>query len=134
MLSKRRERLYKYLYNKSKENYVPKIYQSCGSYLLFKLFYCQKGNLLFKDDKMNEKYGEVKNIILDCEFYMKFDWFDIEYLFIYEPKNSDLSNTIGFHWFNASNDTKNHLKEITKYKIPDKFKGLIFKEKNKFYN
>ena len=74
------------------------------------------------------------NIIMDEQFYMNFLWNELEDLFIENKRIKDLTNTVGFHWFNGSNITKLYLKEIIDYTIPDKFNGIIFSEKAKFNN
>lgn len=90
------------------------------------------GSEMFKILFESKKYLDV--ILLDETIYMNYIWCNINELFIgYTENIKDLDNTIGFHWFNGSNETKKYLKEI-KYNIPEKFEGIIFKEKNKFIN
>ena len=39
--------------------------------------------------------------------------------------SDDYKHTVGFHWFNGSNETKEHLKNISKRNIPENTKVLF---------
>ena len=87
------------------------------------------GSEMFKDIFENKTYDDI--IFLHDEFYMNYIWTDIHELFVDFSKNiKNLNNTVGFHWFNGSDEVKCHLKEI-KINFPEKFKGILFEERNK---
>jgi hypothetical protein len=92
-------------------------YQCLGSEMLKKIF-----------DSTN--YKDV--YFLNNEFYMNYLWFEIDELFIDYKKTKDITNTIGFHWFNGSNITKKYLLNIKNEIIKSNYNGIIFIEKNKF--
>ena len=131
LFSKRNSYLFSYIYTKAIENYDSKKYQCFGAELFFKIFDTNYGgtNIILKDKTISTN----KDFILNDEFYMKYNWKKINELFLESPKTTDLSKTVGFHWFNGSDITKKHLKEIIKNDIPSKFNGILFKEKTKFH-
>ena len=94
---------------------------------VFNLQYTNDNLLLFDHN------SGKKNVVLDEKYYIYFNWTKIDDLFVH---NSDTlpKEIFGFHWFNGSPETKKYLKEIINYNIPDKFNGVIFKEKSKFNN
>lgn len=70
--------------------------------------------------------------LLDEKIYMNYIWTEIDELFIdYTNNTKDLTNTIGFHWFNGSDITKRYLKNIINENIPKNFNGILFTEKKK---
>jgi GT2 family glycosyltransferase len=147
LVSKRNTSLFKLIYNTAKQNYDKNRYQCMGAECLVKIFtnsidYPHNFNQLMQNTRfkyLNNGYLSYSNndneinIIMDEEYYMNFIWNEIEELFIENTKIKDLTNTVGFHWFNGSDITKKYLKEITDYTIPDKFNGIIFSEKAKFH-
>ena len=74
-----------------------------------------------------------KDILLDEKIYMLLNWLCIDDLFIKDTKLHDYSKSVGYHWFNGSDETKKYLQDITISNIPNKYKGAIFKEKNKWF-
>ena len=133
MLSRRSSSLYDYIFSQAIFNYDPEIYECVGSKLLAKLFLFDKcGYIRPRNTSININ---KKDILLDEEFYMKYNWDCVNReLFIESPTNPNLDKTIGFHWFNGSNVTKSYLKDIVNYTIPDKYKGILFEERDKFHN
>tara|TARA_B110000967_G_C18887249_1_gene564844 strand:+ start:284 stop:3280 length:2997 start_codon:yes stop_codon:yes gene_type:complete len=95
---------------------------------IFNLHYTNDNLLLFDHNS-----GE-KNVLLNEKYYMYLNWTKIDELFISNTLDIIPKETVGFHWFNGSNETKKYLTEIIEYKIPNKFKGAVFKEKNKFHS
>jgi len=118
LLSKRKNNFYSNLLNIIMIKFFDlNRYQCIGSEMFNKLF-------------NKKKYDDVT--FLNEEIYMNYIWTEINNLFInYENNIKNICNSIGFHWFNGSDITKKYLKEI-KTNIPDKFNGIIFKEKHKF--
>tara|TARA_Y100000591_G_C21852328_1_gene712513 strand:+ start:1793 stop:4741 length:2949 start_codon:yes stop_codon:yes gene_type:complete len=155
LLSKRKKKLFKDIYENAIANFDKSKYQSLGSATFLKYFLNTSGNDLSVSKKnyldQNNRYDSTKcnlkytddnkilydnnevNILLDEKTYMILNWYCIDDLFIKDKKQYNYSNTLGFHWFNGSNETKKYLTEIIEYKIPNKFNGAIFKEKYKFY-
>jgi len=127
-------------YNENKKNYYYPIglllsnrknnfYSNLLNIIIIKFFDSNKyqciGSEMFKILFESKKYLDV--ILLDETIYMNYIWCNINELFIeYKENIKNLDNTIGFHWFNGSSETKKYLKEI-KYNIPEKFKGILFK-------
>lgn len=128
LLSKRKSFLFKYIFDEAIKNYDPNLYQCLGSELFYKLFDKTNDKFIIK----NNKQFSGKNILFNEEFYMKYNWKCINDLFINKTDNLDLSKSVGFHWFNGSDVTKKYLKDIINFTIPDKFNGIIFKEKYKY--
>ena len=142
LISKRNSSLFKLIFENAFKNYDKNRYQCMGAECFKKIFLNDSNNFenLVSTNKFrylnnnlltfNNNDNDI-NVMLDNKFYMSFLWFEIDELFIENKKNKDLSKTVGFHWFNGSDITKEYLKEMV-YNIPKKFNGVIFKEKNKF--
>ena len=158
MFSKRNAKLFNTIFEIAKNNYDPNKYQSMGSATFLKHFLNTTGEQLsvntkdyidqnhrYDPEKCNLKYtndykvmfqnddNKELNILLDEQIYMVLNWNCIDDIFINDEKQYDYSKTVGIHWFNGSEKTKKYLKDIINYNIPSKFKGTIFKEKDKWY-
>jgi GT2 family glycosyltransferase len=131
MMSKRGSQLFRFIYEEAIKNYNESMYQCFGSELFKKLFSGSKFSI--HGNRRYLVFNSEKNVFLDEAFYLKYNWTKIGELFLEEPKNSDLSDVVGFHWFNGSSKTRELLKETINWNIPDSYQGLLFRERERFH-
>lgn len=102
--SKQGSHLFKYLMNCCLENFNRDMYECIGSRMLVKIF---------ADINVNNLFNE-NNIILDNEIYLPYQWYDTGALYDPAYVNYDkvTSNTVGIHWFNGHNITKQYISKL----------------------
>lgn len=143
LMSRRRAPLFENIFQYARSRYDKSRYQCMGCEMMMSFFQIHYKSPIdwenlritlpnYKYDQENTLWFKNRHIFFDEHFYTPLDWTNIPHLFLENTRALRLDSIVGFHWYNGSPLTREFLREISSYRIPSKFNGILFSEREKF--